>query len=100
MDTAVINIRTQASVKEQLQRVAEELGLTVSALINGLIKQVIRTKRVEFSTREEIPSPYMIKMLKESEEDIKKGRVSPAFDNADDTIAWLENPHPKYANKL
>lgn len=96
----MINIRTDANVKTQFQKVAEELGLGVSALLNALMRQVIRTKRVEFEVEPEIPNAYMIKMLKKSEEDIKKGRVSPAFDNVDDAIAWLENPRPKYANKL
>jgi len=100
MDTTVINIRTQTRVKEQLQRLAEDLGLTVSGLINGLIKQVIRTKKVEFSVEEEIPSPYLIKALKESAEDYKKGRVSPTFDNAKEAVAWLENPRRKYANQI
>lgn len=100
MNTAIINIRTQTSVKEQLQKVAEELGLTVSALINGLIKQVIRTKRVEFEARPEIPNAYMIKVLRESEENYKNGKISPSFDNAKDAIAWLENPKSKYVNQL
>lgn len=100
MNTAVINIRTQVSVKEELQKVAQELGLTVSALINGLIKQVIRTKKVEFNARPEIPNAYTIKALKESEEDYRNGRVSPSFDNVKEAISWLDNPRRKYANKI
>ena len=88
MDTAIINIRTQTSVKEDLRKVAGELGLTVSALINGLIKQVIRTKRVEFEARPEIPNARMIKMLKESEEDYKNGDFY-SFDNAKNAIKFL-----------
>jgi len=56
-NTTVINIRTQTRVKKQLQELAEELGLSVSSLINGLIKQVIRTKRVEFSVKTEVFNP-------------------------------------------
>lgn len=89
MDTAVINIRTQASVKEQLRQVAEELGLTVSALINGLIKQVIKTKRVEFSAKGETPSPYLIKVLKESEEDYRKGNYY-SFEDPQKALEFLD----------
>jgi addiction module RelB/DinJ family antitoxin len=99
MDT-VINIRTDANVKAQFQKVADELGLGVSSLLNALMRQVIRTKRVELEVRPEIPNAYMIKMLKESAEDIKEGRVSPSFDNAEDAIAWLQNPRRKYVNQL
>lgn len=90
MDTAVINIRVDPNVKTQFQKVADELGLGVSSLLNALMRQVIRTKRVELEVRPEIPNAYMIKMLKESEEDIKNGRVSPSFNNADEAVAWLE----------
>ena len=89
MDTAVINIRTQTTVKVQLQRLAEELGLTVSALLNGLIKQVIKTKRVEFSAEKEVPSPYLIKALKESAEDYKKGNYY-SFDDPQKALEFLD----------
>jgi len=48
MNTAVINIRTDINVKTQAQQLAEEMGLSLSALINGLIKQTLRTKKIEF----------------------------------------------------
>ena len=48
MGTAVINIRTDAKVKSQAQKIAAELGISLSALINGFIRNLVRTKRVEF----------------------------------------------------
>lgn len=100
MDTAVINIRTDALVKTQFQQVAEELGLGVSALLNALMRQVIKTKRVELEARPEIPSAYLIKALQDSAEDIRKGRISPAFDNAKKAIDWLKNPRRKYVSQV
>ena len=99
MNTAIINIKTAPATKKKAQEVAWELGMSLSALINGLLKQVIKTKTVTFSAKEE-PSPWMIKMLKESKEDIKKGRVSPGFDNAEDAITWLNNPKRKYVYQI
>lgn len=89
MDTAIINIRTQINIKEQLQKVAEELGLTVSALLNGLIKQVIRTKRVEFESKAETPSPYLINMLKQSEAEYASGDYY-SFKNPKEAIEFLD----------
>ena len=100
MSTSVINIRTDAKVKSQAQKIASELGMSLSALLNGFIKQLIRTKRVEFDLVSEKPSEYLIQSLKESEEDIKTGRVSPGFDNVDEAIDWLENKKRKYANQV
>ena len=98
-DTAVINIRTDARIKAQAQRVAKEAGLTLSGLINFLIRTVVKTKKLEVDLNE-TPSPYLIESLKESEEDIKAGRVSPAFDNVKDAIAWLEDKDRKYVNQI
>lgn len=96
----MINIRVDAGIKTQFQRVAEELGLGVSALLNALMRQVIKTKRVELEARPEIPSAYLVKALQDSAEDIRKGRISPAFDNAKEAISWLKNPRRKYARQI
>lgn len=97
MNTAVVNVKVNPETKRQAQKVVEELGLSLSSVINGFLKQLIRTRTITFSTSEE-PSEYMVKALKKSEEDIKAGRVSPTFDNAKDAIAWLENPKATYKN--
>ncbi len=75
MNTAVINIKVEPNVKKKAQNVAGRLGLSLSALINGYLRQLIKTETVVFSTKEE-PTAYMIKALKEAEEDIKAGRVT------------------------
>ena len=97
--TAVINIRTDISVKRKAQVIAKNLGLNLSVLINGYLKQLIRTKTAVFSTREE-PSEYLIKSLEQSKKDIKNGFVSPPFDNAEEANKWLDDPKAKYANQI
>lgn len=89
MYTAVINVKTHPEIKSQAKKIAEELGFSLSSLVNAYLKQLIKTKTVMFSTSSEIPSDYMIKMLKQSEKEIKEGKVSPRFSNAKDAIAWL-----------
>ena len=97
MNTAVIKIKTEVSTKKQAQRIASELGVSLSSIINAYLKQFVRTRRIEFDLREE-PSDYLLQSLKESQEDIKAGRVSPKFTNAEDAIKWLNNPKAKYQN--
>ena len=99
MNTAVINVKVEPDIKKKAQRVVEELGLSLSGVINGYLRHLVRTKAVHFSLSEE-PSEYMIQSLKEAEEDIKAGRVSPNFNNAEDAISWLDNPKRKYVNQL
>ncbi len=98
MNTAVINIKTDPKLKIEAQKVAGELGFSLSSLVNAYLKQLVKTKTVKFSLDEQ-PSEYLLKSLKESEEDIKAGRVSPSFDNAEDMITWLNNPRRKYENE-
>lgn len=99
MNTAVVNIKVNPKVKKEAQKVAGKLGFSLSSIINGYLKQLIRTQAVSFSLSEE-PSEYMIKALKKSRADIKAGRVSPTFTNAKDAITWLDDPKKKYVNQL
>lgn len=100
MNTSVVNVKVDTQVKQKAQEIAEELGLSISALVNGYLRQLIKTKTVHFSAIEEEPSDYLIQSLKEAEEDIKAGRVSPGFDNVKDAIAWLRDPKARYANQI
>ena len=88
MNTAVINIKTDLQVKKQAQKLAEDLGLSLSGLVNGLLKQTIRTKTVTFSASDEKPTEYLIQALKESREDIKAGRVT-SFDTWEKEKGYL-----------
>jgi DNA-damage-inducible protein J len=89
MNTAVINIRTDVEIKKQAQMIAKELGISLSSLINGFVRNLVRTKRVEFDLIEERPSEYMIKTLRESEADFDKGDYN-SFDSADKAVGFLE----------
>lgn len=99
MNSAVINVKVNPELKVQAQNLAEELGFSLSSLINACLKQMIRTKTVSFKVSEE-PTDYLLKALKASKEDIKKGRVSPSFDNAKDAIKWLNSPNKRYAGEV
>ncbi len=99
MNTAVINIKVEPKTKKEAQRVAEEIGVSLSGLLNGFLKHLIRTRTVTFSAGEQ-PSEYLVQSLREAEKEIKKGWVSPSFDNAEDAITWLDNPKRKYVNQI
>ena len=100
MQTSVINLRVEPEIKKRAQKVARELGLNLSSVIEGFLKNLIRTKTIHFSLRKEEPSEYMIQALKEVEREKEEGWVSPSFDNVDSAIAWLHNPKAKYANQI
>lgn len=99
MNTAVINLKTDLKLKKEAQKIAKDLGFSLSSLMNAYLRQLVKAKTVHFSLREE-PTTYMLNSLKESEEDIKAGRVSPNFDKAEDAIKWLNDPKAEYSNEI
>ena len=90
MYNAVINIKTEQETKEKAQLLAKEIGMSLSSLINIYLKQIVRTKKVEFDLNEE-PSKYLIRMMMRlADKHLKEGKASPRFDDAKDAIAYLE----------
>ena len=89
--TTVIHIKADKEVKENAQKAAKDLGLTLSDVINAALRNFIRTREVIFS---DIPimTPELEKKLEKIEEDIKNGRnLSPSFDNAEDMNKYLDS---------
>ncbi len=90
MYNAVINIKTEQETKEKAQLLAKEIGMSLSSLIKIYLKQIVRTKKVEFDLNEE-PSKYLIRMMMRlADKHLKEGKASPRFDDAKDAIAYLE----------
>ena len=89
MSTTVINLRTDRNVKMAAQKVSDELGLSLSAVLNGFLREFIRVKTVKFSVAEE-PSPWLVKQIRNAEENLRKGKASPTFGSADEAISWLK----------
>lgn len=98
MNTAAIYIKTDPKVKAQAQKVAKELGFSLSSLLNGWLRQLIKSKTVTFSSYDEYPNEATRKILRQAELNWKKGKVSPSFDSAEDAITWLNDPKAKYQN--
>ena len=92
MKTTVINIKTDKEVKMGAQKVAEELGLSLSTVINAYLRQFVRNKEIHLST-----APHMSLELEEFlgrvEEDIRKKRnLSPVFSSGKEMDSWLNAP--------
>ncbi len=88
MNSAVINIKTNPIIKAKAQAVAEELGFSLSSLINGYLKHLVKTKAVHFTASEE-PSDWLIKILKENEKDKKAGKLI-SFKNFEEEMEYLD----------
>lgn len=89
MNITSIHVKIESDIKAQAQKTAEELGLSLSAVMKALLKQFIRTQRLSVGVGEE-PSEYMIEALKKSDREYKKGNTSPSFSDVEDSFKWLD----------
>ena len=87
----VISVKVDKSVRDRARKVARKLGLPLSTVVNYQLKQFADDRKIEF--RETLtPNAKTGKLLDEALRDIRenrKGKFSPAFDNAEDAIKWL-----------
>ena len=89
MNTASILVKTDPKIKEEAQKTAEEMGISLTSVINHYLKDFIQTKSITFTVEEEIPTQYMLDSLKQSEEDVKAGRVI-SFKTGKEALAYLD----------
>jgi len=69
----IINIKADREIKKKAQKIADELGLSLSAVINAYLRQFIRNREIYFRLGSTM-SPELERHLEEIEEDIKKNR--------------------------
>jgi len=90
MKTAMINIKTETHVKAQAQKLAKELGFSLSSIVTASLKQFIRTREVQFSVSHKM-TPYLDGILKQVEKDIKANKnLSKNFTNIKEMDSYLD----------
>ncbi|HEY6736242.1 MAG TPA: type II toxin-antitoxin system antitoxin, RelB/DinJ family [Candidatus Saccharimonadia bacterium] len=86
-----LNVKIDSHVKRELKEFASEVGVPVSSLINGSIRQMLRTRTVTFSSAVE-PNPKFAATLRAVEADAAVGRnVSKSYTSVDDMFVDLES---------
>ncbi len=89
MQTAVINFTAEEKTKQEAQRVAQKMGISLSTVLNNYLKYFVRTKKVVFSVDDEVPNKYLANALKQSEEDVKAGRIT-TFKTGKEALNYLD----------
>jgi addiction module RelB/DinJ family antitoxin len=69
----VINIKADKEIKESAQKVAQELGLSLSTVINAYLRQFVRNKEVHLSVAPRMSSELET-FLGKVEKDITEGK--------------------------
>ena len=87
----LINIKTDCDVKISAQKLAKELGLSLSAVVNAYLKQFVRSQAVDFSVAPQM-SPELEKLLGRVEYDISRGKnLSPAMSSGEDIDKYFKS---------
>ena len=85
----VISVRTDKKIKNAAAQVAKSAGLSLSALINSYLRQIVATRRIELYAPEPM-TPKLESLVAEVEAELVDGKVSKKFFKAEDFLADLK----------
>ena len=89
MNTAVINIKTHPKLKQELQAVAKELGLSVGAIMNAYMRDLVRERRVVFSAPPALNQRTQ-RLLESIDKDIHAGKNADGPFSAQEATEYLD----------
>jgi len=69
----ILNVKTDKKLKAEARKVAGEIGVPLSTVVNAFLKQFVRDKEVTFSASEYRPTPYLAAAIKEAREEYEAG---------------------------
>jgi addiction module RelB/DinJ family antitoxin len=93
MNTTVINFKTDGDIKAKAQKIAGEMGLNLSDVMNVCLRDFVRKKELNIKIEE-----LNDKTLKEVKKTLKEKKFSPSFSDADEAIKWLDKESGKHAS--
>lgn len=83
MSKVLINIKADKEVRDNAREIANNLGLSLSAIINASLKQFIKNREVQFSDKH-TTTPYLEGVISNVEMDLKnKKNLSKTFSASD-----------------
>ena len=86
--STVINFKTDEKIKKRAQDLAEKFGLSLSDVLNVLLRNFVYKRELNLDLKEEDENNLnLLEKLKE----IEKEETSPSFANSKDAIAWLNS---------
>lgn len=89
-NTALLTVKTDKKLKQAAQKVAAELGLPLSAIVNNYLRQIVREPRITFETPL-VPNEKTARSLERAHKDYLAGKnIDGPFTSAKEAIAFLE----------
>lgn len=90
--TTMIHVKADAKTKNEAQKILEEMGFTLSSVVNGFLKNLVRTREVHFKVEHRL-KPSVERGLIKSIKDYKAGKLGKPmnFDEALEHLRGLSN---------
>jgi len=82
-----VNLKIDTHIKEKAQKMAQELGLSLSSVVNATLSQFARTGELQLSVAPRM-TPFLEDIVKEARAEYEAGKLK-VYENADDFIASL-----------
>ncbi|MBI4599965.1 type II toxin-antitoxin system RelB/DinJ family antitoxin [Candidatus Uhrbacteria bacterium] len=89
MKTSALSIKIDPKVKREAYKVAEELGFSLSAIVNASLKHLARTKTISYSLLE--PTPLLQSAIRSARVDRSRGKSIGPFFSVKDTMKSLRS---------
>lgn len=86
---AVINLKTDPELKKRAAKVANRLGISISAVLNNELRRFTQEQSVVFDIPE-VPNAKTAALIEKSRKEIADGEIVGPFDNADDFLKALK----------
>jgi addiction module RelB/DinJ family antitoxin len=88
---SIINIKTETEVKKNAQKIAKDIGLSLSDVINASLRNFIRTREVYFSAVPKV-IPEFERLIGKIDKNIKeKKNLSSSFSSSEKINDYLDN---------
>lgn len=89
-ETTVISVKTDKKTKVAAQKVAQELGIPLSTILNAHLRALVRDKSVAVSVAPRMRPEKERELLQLVEEARAGKNLSPAFSSAKEMDAYLD----------
>ena len=89
MKTAMLNIKIDPRVKKDAVKVAEDLGFSLSAIINASLKGLVREKSISFSLL--MPTDILKKAIRDTRTMRARGKNFGPFSSASNMMKSLRS---------
>ena len=89
MKTSALSIKIDPKVKQKAQKVADELGFSLSAIVNASLKNLARSKTISYSLLE--PTPLLKQAIKSARTDRARKKSVGPFSRVPDLMKSLRS---------